>query len=138
MTASAQSKGASLLVVDDNEDNLDMLSRRLRRRGYEVEAARSGIEALDAIDARRFDVILLDVMMPGVNGLEVLQKVRQRFSKTQLPVLMATARGDSEDVVEALQLGANDYVVKPLDLAELVAALEVALGHSTGAERSIP
>ena len=118
-----------LLVVDDNEDNRDMLARRLRRRGYEVSTAESGAEALDLISsAVHFDAVLLDVMMPDITGLEVLAKLRTRFSKEQLPVVMATARSDSEDVVEALRLGANDYVIKPINLDEVISALEVALG----------
>jgi DNA-binding response OmpR family regulator len=129
MMAISQSTGPRLLVVDDNDDNRDMLARRLRRRGYQVDTARSGAEALDAIDEARYELVLLDVMMPGVNGLEVLQYIRKRYSKAQLPVLMATARSDSEDVVEALRFGANDYVIKPLNFAEVIAALDVALNQ---------
>jgi DNA-binding response OmpR family regulator len=118
-----------LLVVDDNEDNRDMLARRLRRRGYEVSTADSGATALELISsAHCFDAVLLDVMMPDLTGLEVLAKLRTRFNKEQLPILMATARSDSEDVVEALRLGANDYVTKPINLDEVISALEVALG----------
>jgi CheY-like chemotaxis protein len=121
--------GTSLLVVDDNEDNRDMLARRLRRRGYQVSTAESGALALDMIGStHRFDAVLLDVMMPDITGLEVLAKLRTRFNKEQLPVVMATARSDSEDVVEALRLGANDYVTKPINLDEVISALEVALG----------
>jgi DNA-binding response OmpR family regulator len=120
--------GRRLLVVDDNEDNRDMLARRLRRRGYEVETAESGASALERIEQERFDAILLDVMMPIITGLDVLAKIRASFSKRELPVLMATARTDSEDVVEALRLGANDYVTKPINIAEITAALDVALG----------
>jgi DNA-binding response OmpR family regulator len=117
-----------LLVVDDNEDNRDMLARRLRRRGYNVVTADSGAEALGLISSEQsFDAVLLDVMMPNITGLEVLSKLRQRWTKEQLPVLMATARSDSEDVVEALRLGANDYVTKPINLDEVVSALAVAL-----------
>jgi CheY-like chemotaxis protein len=122
--------GTRLLVVDDNEDNRDMLARRLRRRGYEVTTAESGALALDLISsAHHFDAVLLDVMMPDITGLEVLAKLRTRFNKEQLPVVMATARSDSEDVVEALRLGANDYVIKPINLDEVISALEVALGE---------
>jgi eukaryotic-like serine/threonine-protein kinase len=121
--------GTRLLVVDDNEDNRDMLARRLRRRGYEVSTAESGALALDMIGSTsRYDAVLLDVMMPDITGLEVLAKLRTRFNKDQLIVVMATARSDSEDVVEALRLGANDYVIKPINLDEIISALEVALG----------
>jgi CheY-like chemotaxis protein len=121
--------GTRLLVVDDNEDNRDMLARRLRRRGYQVSTAESGALALDMIGtANQYDAVLLDVMMPDITGLEVLAKLRTRFSKEQLIIVMATARSDSEDVVEALRLGANDYVIKPINLDEIISALEVALG----------
>jgi DNA-binding response OmpR family regulator len=121
--------GTRLLVVDDNEDNRDMLARRLRRRGYDVSTAESGALALDMIGSEtNYDAVLLDVMMPDITGLEVLAKLRTRFNKDQLIVVMATARSDSEDVVEALRLGANDYVIKPINLDEIISALEVALG----------
>ncbi|KIG17806.1 Copper-sensing two-component system response regulator CpxR [Enhygromyxa salina] len=144
--ASPQSTGPRLLVVDDNDDNRDMLARRLQRRGYEVDTARSGADALDAIDRAgnpdneqaRYALVLLDVMMPGVNGLEVLQYIRQRYSKSQLPVLMATARSDSDDVVEALRLGANDYMIKPLNFTEVIAALDVALNQDDDDDQEAP
>ena len=125
--------GPRLLVVDDNEDNLDMLARRLKRRGYRVETAQSGADALEMIENAakgQFDAVLLDIMMPIVTGLDVLAKVRATYSKTELPVLMATAKSGSEDVVEALRLGANDYVTKPINFSELLSALEVALKPS--------
>ena len=126
--ATSEPNGMRLLIVDDNDDNRDMLARRLQRRGYEVHTAASGTEALDAVENTRFNAVLLDVMMPGVNGLEVLQYIRRSFSKQELPVLMATARSDSEDVIQALRLGANDYVTKPINIKEVVSALDVALG----------
>jgi CheY-like chemotaxis protein len=130
MPPTRPASGTRLLVVDDNEDNRDMLARRLRRRGYQVSTAESGALALDMISsALQFDAVLLDVMMPDITGLEVLAKLRTRFNKEQLPVVMATARSDSEDVVEALRLGANDYVIKPINLDEVISALEVALGE---------
>ena len=125
--ARPEPNGIRLLVVDDNEDNLDMLARRLKRRGYEVETADSGATALEALEQRKFDAVLLDVMMPVISGLEVLAKIRRTQSKSELPVLMATAKSDSEDVVEALRLGANDYVTKPLNFSEVLSALDVAL-----------
>jgi class 3 adenylate cyclase len=117
----------SLLVVDDNELNRDMLSRRLGSRGFRVEVAEDGASALDRIDRREFDLVLLDVMMPGITGIDVLRKLRERFSESDLPVVMATARDATEDVVEALRLGANDYVTKPLDFAVVLARIETQL-----------
>src|SRR4051794_30766461 len=100
----------SLLVVDDDELNRDMLSRRLERKGYHVAVSEDGYGALAQVAERPFDLILLDIMMPGISGLEVLKVIRERHPATELPVIMATARDQSEDIVQALQLGANDYV----------------------------
>lgn len=117
-----------LLVVDDNENNRDILSRRLKRRGYQVELAENGREALDSIEAEVFDLVLLDIMMPGINGIEVLTTARKRWNPHVLPIIMVTANAQSEDVVEALKLGANDYVTKPIDMAVLQARVETHLG----------
>ncbi|MCC6128333.1 MAG: response regulator [Acidobacteria bacterium] len=118
---------AHLLVVDDVEMNRDMLSRRLRSRGYTVSLADSGYAALERIAEGGLDAVLLDVMMPGLTGLDVLREVRKTISASQLPVIMATARDQSEDIVEALKLGANDYVTKPLDFPVVLARLETHL-----------
>jgi class 3 adenylate cyclase/CheY-like chemotaxis protein len=119
--------GARLLVVDDSELNRDMLSRRLQSRGYDVETATDGVVALQLLDRRAYDLILLDVMMPGVTGLEVLRRVRARWSESDLPVIMATARDGTDHVVEALRLGANDYVTKPLDFPVILARVAAHL-----------
>lgn len=128
------SSSASVLVVDDNEMNRDMLSRRLQRKGHRVKTAVSGQDALDQIDGGDFDMVLLDVMMPGMSGLEVLAEVRKSRDMTSLPIIMATARGDSEDIVEALRLGANDYVTKPIDFAVVLARMEAHLRLKAAAE----
>jgi adenylate cyclase len=119
--------GAPVLVVDDNEMNRDMLSRRLKARGYKVEVAEDGYQALDKVDKASFDTVILDVMMPGISGLEVLAKIRETRTMSDLPVIMATARDASEDIVEALKLGANDYVTKPLDFQVVLARLSTQL-----------
>jgi class 3 adenylate cyclase/CheY-like chemotaxis protein len=116
-----------ILVVDDNEMNRDMLSRRLAGKGYAVTVAEDGQTALRLLDGQAFDAVLLDVMMPGLSGFEVLARLRTTLSRSDLPVIMATARDQSEDVVEALRLGANDYVTKPLDFAVVLARLESQL-----------
>lgn len=116
-----------LLVVDDNDLNREMLSRRLGRKGFTVEMAPGGQEALDLIDKEDFDLILLDVMMPGITGFEVLEQLRKRFSAAELPVIMATAKTQSEDIVTALNLGANDYVTKPIDFSVLLARVDTHL-----------
>ena len=119
-----------LLVVDDNEMNRDMLSRRLSRRKHTVITAENGQQALDLIEKESFDVILLDIMMPGISGIEVLKLIRQSYSASELPVIMVTAKSDSEDVVTALKLGANDYVIKPLDFPVVLTRVETQLEAS--------
>ena len=123
-----------LLVVDDEEMNRDLLSRRLERRGYAVEVATDGQQALDMVAERSFDLILLDIMMPGMDGMEVLGVLRQRYSALELPVIMATAKDDSHSVIDALNMGANDYVIKPIDFPVLMARLQAQLARKRAEE----
>ncbi len=117
----------SLLVIDDNSSNRDLLSRRLMQQGYAVTVGEDGYQALRMIDTQQFDVVILDIMMPGISGLEVLKTVRQKYSIADLPIIMATARDQREDIVTALKLGANDYVTKPLEFPVLFARTETQL-----------
>lgn len=123
-----------LLVVDDGEMNRNILSRRLERRGYAVEVAADGQQALDMIAEHPFDLVLLDIMMPGMDGMEVLGILRQRYSALELPVIMATARDDSHSVIDALNMGANDYVTKPIDFPVLMARLQAQLARKRAEE----
>lgn len=113
-----------ILVVDDQEMNRDLLARRLKRKGYTVSVAVDGPDALDQIANEDFDMVLLDIMMPGMNGIEVLEHVREDYELTELPIIMATAKSDRKTVVEALQNGANDYVTKPLDFGVVLARIQ--------------
>jgi len=131
----APRKSARLLVVDDTPANREMLSRRLQRHGYEVEVAPEGQAALRMLQASPFDLVLLDVMMPGINGLDVLRQLRQTRPATDLPVIMATARDESHDIVEALELGANDYVTKPLDFPVVLARVKTQLSLKKAVEQ---
>lgn len=117
----------TLLVVDDNPANRDLLSRRLERKGFSVLEADGGQRALDILSTLHVDLVLLDIMMPGIPGLEVLKRVRKTRSAAELPVIMVTARTDSEDIVEALGLGANDYVTKPIDFPVVLARVQAHL-----------
>ena len=110
-----------LLIVDDIADNRTILNRRFTRRGFEVMEADSGRAALALITQHDFDTILLDVMMPEMDGIEVLKRIRESHSALQLPVVMVTAKSQSEDIVEALKAKANDYVTKPVDFAVALA-----------------
>jgi diguanylate cyclase (GGDEF)-like protein len=110
-----------LLIVDDVADNRAILTRRFQRRGFEIVEADCGAEALRLIGEQTFDCVLLDVMMPGMDGTEALRRIREKFAASLLPVIMVTAKSQSEDVVEALKLGANDYVTKPVDFSVALA-----------------
>jgi len=124
----AASAPPRLLIVDDVRENREILRRRFERRGFLAVEASGGLEALTLVDREHFDLVLLDVMMPDLSGLEVLAHIRRRFSAGVLPVIMVTAKSQSEDVVEALNSGANDYITKPVDfpiaLARVVTQLE--------------
>jgi diguanylate cyclase (GGDEF)-like protein len=106
-----------LLIVDDVNDNRTLLTRRFERRGFEVVEAVSGFAALELIDREPFDLVLLDVMMPGIDGIETLRRIRKQKSASALPVIMVTAKTGPSHIVDALELGANDYVTKPVDFA---------------------
>jgi phosphoserine phosphatase RsbU/P len=126
-----------LLVVDDDENNRDMLSRRLIRRGFTVDCADCGDRALQMITPGAFDLVLLDIMMPGISGLEVLKVLRKTYPATTLPIIMATARGEREDIAEALSLGANDYVTKPIDFVVAQARVEAQLAYKNAVDKIV-
>jgi len=117
----------TLLVVDDNEENRDVLSRRLIKKGFQVLVAESGRQTLAVIEAQAVDLVLLDIMMPGMTGIEVLEELRKTRSAAELPIIMCTAKTESEDVVQALELGANDYVTKPIDFPVVLARVQSQL-----------
>lgn len=119
--------GARVLVVEDDPYSQDMIVRRLRSRGFEVDAVSDGPACLARVAAAPFDLVLLDVNLPGLSGLEVLPELRARHSHDALPVILVTALGDSTDVVAGLEAGANDYVVKPVNFTVLLARVRVCL-----------
>jgi diguanylate cyclase (GGDEF)-like protein len=114
-------RAARILIVDDLADNRAVLLRRFQRRGFEVVEADSGLKALELINSQEFDLVLLDVMMPEISGVETLKRIRSERSASALPVIMVTAKSESENIVESLELGANDYVTKPVDFAVALA-----------------
>ncbi len=118
---------ATVLVVEDDDDNREVLVEWLTRNSYRVTTARSGREALDVLEMQHPDLMLLDVLMPDLNGLEVLERVRRMPAHADLPIIMTTGMGESDDVVQALRLGANDHVVKPYDRHVLLARIEAQL-----------
>jgi diguanylate cyclase (GGDEF)-like protein/PAS domain S-box-containing protein len=121
------SRPSRILIVDDNEMNRDMLARRLERKGYEIRVAESARSLLERIKEEAADVVLLDVQMPGISGLDALQTLRGCYSPIQLPIIMVTAKDQSEDIVKALDLGANDYLTKPIDFPVALARIRTQL-----------
>ncbi len=118
-----------VLVVDDHEVNREMLARRLRRHGYDAVAVGDGPSAIEAVIQSAFDLVLLDIEMPAMSGLEVLRRLRERTSPADLPIVMVSGRQDGDTVVEALGLGANDYITKPIDFAVALARLRAQLAR---------
>ena len=110
-------RAAHILVVDDDDRIRDLLTKFLRARGLRVTSASDGRKALSLLAQMRFDLIILDVMMPGADGFEVTETVRQTDAT---PILLLTARGEPEDRIKGLSLGADDYLAKPFEPEELV------------------
>lgn len=110
-----------ILVVDDELTNRDILQRMLVRQGYSVSLASGGSQAQELIRLNAYDLVLLDIMMPKVDGVAVLKAARQQFSMTELPIIMATALDETDQVASALSLGANDYLTKPFNKKILLA-----------------
>jgi two-component system, OmpR family, response regulator ResD len=125
MSAEEHVRG-SVLVVDDEPTIGLVVSRYLERAGYDTRIAADGLAALDAVAERSPDLIVLDLMLPGIDGLEVMRRVRERPDRTSAIILL-TAKGDESDRVLGLRLGADDYVVKPFSPAELVARVDAVL-----------
>src|SRR5215831_4203573 len=123
-----------LLIVEDEPDLLSSLSLALREEGYAVDTAADGVEGLYKAESWDYDAIVLDVMLPGLDGWGVLQKLR-KSKKT--PVLMLTARDQPRDRVRGLDTGADDYLVKPFDIAELLARLRALIRRTAGQTRNV-
>ncbi|MBD3671772.1 MAG: response regulator [Gammaproteobacteria bacterium] len=116
--------GNTVLVVDDNDMNRDVLSRRLQREGYEVSTVENGKRALDTLTLEKYDVILLDIMMPEMDGFETLKKIRGELNLKSVPVIMLTSLNEMEDVKKCINLGANDYVLKPYNIEDLKSRIQ--------------
>jgi len=123
-----------LLIVDDNEMNRDMLARRLARKGYEIALAENARQLLQRVEQEGVDLVLLDIEMPEISGLDALKTLREAYSPIELPVIMVTAKNQSEDIVKALDMGANDYLTKPIDFPVAVARIGTQLSHKRAQE----
>jgi two-component system, OmpR family, alkaline phosphatase synthesis response regulator PhoP len=117
----------SILIVEDEEDIRELVSYHLLKEGYQVAGVESGEEALALVQAQPPNLILLDIMLPGVDGMTVCQRLRSDPETTNIPIVMLTAKGEESDVVMGLNLGANDYVTKPFSPKVLLARVRAAL-----------
>ena len=118
---------ATVLVVEDEASFVEALTIGLRREGFEVVVATDGVQALELFDETQPDIVLLDVMLPKISGIDVCRQLRKR---TQIPIIMVTAKGAEIDTVVGLEVGADDYVTKPYRLRELVARMRAVLRRS--------
>jgi diguanylate cyclase (GGDEF)-like protein/PAS domain S-box-containing protein len=123
-----------ILIVDDNEMNRDMLARRLARKGYDVLVANGAQDLVESVKQDGVDLVLLDIEMPEITGLDALRILRKIYSAAELPVIMVTAKNQSEDIITALDLGANDYLTKPIDFPVAVARIGTQLAHKRAQE----
>ena len=124
----------TILVVEDEDSFIDALSVGLAREGFRVQVARDGAQALDVFDAVRPDLVLLDVMLPKVSGIDVCRELRAR---SKVPIIMVTAKGAEIDTVVGLEVGADDYVTKPYRMRELVARMRAVLRRAPGDEQVV-
>jgi len=123
----------SLLVVDDNEMNRDLLSRRLERQGYRVTCAVDGLQALELLDQEDFSLVLLDIMLPQMNGYQVLEHLKADQSLSHIPVIVTTALDESVGKAKCIALGAADYLTKPFNPVMLKSRISDCLAqHYTG------
>jgi two-component system alkaline phosphatase synthesis response regulator PhoP len=121
-----------ILVVEDEEDILELVRYNLVKEGYQVTGALTGEDALKKARAEVFDLIVLDLMLPGIDGLDVAKKLKSDQKTGNLPILMLTAKGEEADIVTGLELGADDYVTKPFSPRVLIARVRAILRRKTG------
>lgn len=122
--------GESILIVDDEVHIVELIKYNLESNGYKTYAAYDGGEALKIVDENEIDLIILDLMLPVIDGIEVCKTLKRRESKANIPIIMLTAKGDEFDRILGLELGADDYITKPFSIRELVARVRVILRRS--------
>lgn len=122
--------GEEILLIDDDEEVLGTLNRALTREGYQVRQATSGIEGLRQIEQRMPALVILDIIMPQMDGLEVCRKLRSNDTYNRMPILFLSARSGTDEIVEGLDLGGDDYIVKPFEVTELNARVRALMRRS--------
>jgi phosphate regulon transcriptional regulator PhoB len=124
-----------ILVVDDEKDIIDLIAYNLKKEGFSVIEALDGEQALKHIETGRPDLVILDLMLPGVAGLDVCKWIRKRPDTETLPIIMLTAKGEQLDKILGLEMGADDYITKPFHVRELIARIRAVLRRSEGPRR---
>lgn len=125
---------ANVLLVDDEKQMLDLLALYLNPYGYVCQKANNAAEALEHLESKQFNLVLLDIMMPGMDGFGLCKEIRKYWD---VPIIMVTARDEQEDLVKGLKLGADDYVAKPIQEAELLARMEALLRRTITTEKLV-
>ena len=131
----AHPNGPVILIVDDNPHNLQVLGNLLREEKYEIEFAVSGEATLDWLKNRQFDLILLDINMPGMNGFEVCKKIRSNKEPYEIPIIFLSAESERESILKGFEVGAQDFVIKPFDSRELLARVKTQLELKSKTEK---
>jgi two-component system, OmpR family, alkaline phosphatase synthesis response regulator PhoP len=119
-----------IMVVEDDEDILELIRYNLDKEGYRVETAETGEAAVRKADSENFDLMLLDLMLPGIDGLDVARRVKKNSRTRHLPIIMITAKGEESDIVAGLELGAADYITKPFSPKVMIARVRAVLRRS--------
>lgn len=130
--------GEKILIVDDEEDILELVAYNLKREGYQTVSAVSGEEALKKCRSETPDLIVLDLMLPGIDGLQVMKTLREDSVTKNIPTVMLTAKGDEADIVTGLELGADDYISKPFSPRVLLARVRAVLRRNRETEAQMP
>ncbi|CAN5279307.1 MAG: response regulator [Gemmatimonadetes bacterium] len=123
---------AKILLVEDNEMNRDMLSRRLQRRGYNVEMAVDGRQGVEMAKTGQYDLVLMDMSLPELDGWGATRELRSEPATRELPIIALTAHAMAGDQEKALEAGCDDYDIKPIDLSRLLSKIEALLGRTAG------
>ena len=132
-----------ILAVEDEEDILELVRYNLEKEGYRVDSAETGETAIQKADTEKYDLMLLDLMLPGIDGLEVARRLKKNSRTRDLPIIMLTAKGEESDIVTGLELGADDYITKPFSPKVMIARVRALLrrveanGESTGDDQAI-
>lgn len=132
-----EEKKQKILVVDDEEHILELIQFNLEKEGYEVVLCDNGEESITIIKEDTIDLVVLDLMLPGIDGIDVCKRIRKVDRSKDLPIIMLTAKGKEEDRILGLELGADDYITKPFSVKELIARIKAVLRRSDGNQKTL-